>query len=142
MSRPVGVTLLSAIMTLAGLVFAGAGVVFFFMGSTAAAEAGQVGGSMAAALLAALGAAAGVIFLLFGGLHVVLAVGIFRMRNLARVLTIFLFVLMGAGASLGLIATLMRYSQVGLAWNLSLLVLVVLALWYLLRPNVKEAFGA
>jgi hypothetical protein len=142
MSRPVGVTLLSMIMTVAGLAFAGAGVVFFFMGSTAAAEAGRIGGSMAATLLVALGAAAGVIFLFFGGLHIVLAVGIFRLRNIARVLTIFLFLLMGAGACLGLIATLMRYTHAGLAWNFSLLVLVALALWYLLRPNVKEAFGA
>lgn len=94
------------------------------------------------ALLTALGAAAGVIFLLFGGLHVVLAVGIFRLRNLARILTIYLFLLMGVGAFLGLIATLLRFSHLGLAWNLSLLVLAALVLLYLLRPKVKEAFGA
>jgi hypothetical protein len=95
-----------------------------------------------AALLAALGAAAGVIFLLFGGLHIVLAVGIFKMRNIARILTIFLFLLIGTGACLGLIATLLSYSHVGLAWNVSLLAVDALALWYLLRPHVKEAFGA
>ena len=95
-----------------------------------------------AALLAALGAAAGVIFLLFGALHVVLAIGIFRLRNVARVLTIFLFLLIGAGACLGLIATLLSYSHVALAWNVSLLALDALALWYLFRPETKEVFNA
>jgi hypothetical protein len=141
MSRPVGVTILSTIMAIAGLAFAGAGIAFFYMSSSAAAEASLIGGTLGA-LLTALGAAAGVIFLLFGGLHVVLAVGIFRLRNLARILTIYLFLLMGAGAFLGLVATLLRFSHLGLGWNLSLIVFAGAALWYLLRQKVKEAFGA
>ena len=141
MGRPVGVTILGALMTIAGLGFAVTGLVFLFMGSTGAMATIQTSGFMAT-LLAALGAAAGVIFLLFGGLHVVLAIGILQMRNIARILTIFLFLLIGTGACLGLIATLLSYSHVGLAWNLLLLAVDALALWYLLRPHVKEAFGA
>jgi hypothetical protein len=141
MGRPVGVTILGVLMIFAGLVFAGAGLIFFFMGSTGAMATAQTSGA-GAALLAALGAAAGVIFLLFGGLHVILAIGIFRMRNMARVLTIFLFLLIGAGACLGLLATLLSYSHVGLVWNVSLLAVDGLALWYLLRPDIKQAFGA
>jgi hypothetical protein len=80
--------------------------------------------------------------LLFGALHVVLAVGIFRLRNVARVFTIFLFMLIGAGACLGLLATLLSYSHIGLAWNVSLLVVDALALWYLLQPKTKDAFHA
>jgi len=128
-------------MTIAGLGFAVTGLVFLFMGSTGAMATIQTSGFMAT-LLAALGAAAGVIFLLFGGLHVVLAIGILQMRNIARILTIFLFLLIGTGACLGLIVTLLSYSHVGLAWNLLLLAVDALALWYLLRPHVKEAFGA
>ena len=141
MARPLGVTILGIIMILAGIGFAISGVLFFFMGSTGASATAPTNGPMAA-LLIALGAAAGVIFLVFGGLHVVLAFGIFKMRNIARVLTIFLFLIIGAGALLGLMATLLSYSHIGLIWNLSLLVLVGLALWYLLRPAVKEAFTA
>jgi hypothetical protein len=128
-------------MIVAGLGFAVAGLLFLFMGSTGAMATTQTIGIMAT-LLAALGAAAAVIFLLFGALHIVLAVGIFKMRNIARILTIFLFLLIGTGACLGLIATLLSYSHVGLAWNVSLLAVDALALWYLLRPHVKEAFGA
>jgi hypothetical protein len=95
-----------------------------------------------AALLAALGAAAGVLFLLFGALHVVLAIAVFQLRNIARVATIWLFLLIAAGACLGLVATLVSYSHVGLLWNVSILVLDSLALWYLLRSSTKEAFHA
>jgi len=117
------------------------GLFFFFMGSTGATATATTSGARAT-LFAALGAAAGVIFLLFGGLHVVLAIGIFRMRNLARVLTIFLFMLIGAGACLGLLATLLSYSHIALEWNVSLLAVDALALWYLLRPETKKAFHA
>jgi hypothetical protein len=139
MHRPLGVVILAAGMILAGLGFAVAGVVFFFMGSTGATATAPQNSAMAA-VLAALGAAGGVIFLLFGAVHVTLAIAILRMRNLARILTIFLFFLIAAGACLGLIATLLSYSHVGLLWNASILVVDLLALWYLLRPATKEAF--
>jgi hypothetical protein len=141
MRRPLGVTILGAGMILAGLGFAATGVLFFFMGSTGATATAPENGAMAA-VLAALGAAAGVIFLLFGALHIVLAIAVFQLRNLARILTIFLFLLIAAGACLGLIATLLSYSHIGLLWNFSILALDLLALWYLLRPETKEAFHA
>jgi hypothetical protein len=141
MGRPVGVTILGAGMILAGLGFAATGLIFFFMGSTGATATAPENGAMAT-LLAALGAAAGVIFLLFGALHVVLAMAIFKLRNLGRILTIFLFLLIAVGACLGLIATLVSYSHFGLIWNVFILALDLLALWYLLRPATKEAFHA
>jgi hypothetical protein len=141
MGRPFGVTILGAGMIVAGLGFAAAGVIFFLMGSTGASATAPTNGPMAT-LLAALGAAAGVLFLLFGGLHVVLAIAIFQLRNIARVATIFLFLLIAAGACLGLVATLVSYSHVGLLWNIFILILDSLALWYLLRSSTKEAFHA
>jgi hypothetical protein len=141
MNRPLGVTILGAGMILAGLGFAVTGIIFFFMGSTGATVAAPENGAVAT-VLAALGAAAGIIFLLFGALHVVLAIAIFKLRNLARILTIFLFLLIAAGGLLGLFATLVSYSRLGLLWNVSILVLDLLALWYLLRPSTKEAFHA
>ena len=141
MKRPLGVTILGMGMILAGIGFAAAGVIFFFMGSTGASATAPTNGPMAT-LLAALGAAAGVIFLLFGGLHAVLAIAIFQLKNIARVITIFLFLLIAAGACLGLIATLVSYSHVGLLWNVFILVLDSVGLWYLLRSSTKEAFHA
>src|SRR5487761_250291 len=130
MERPLGITILGAGMILAGLGFAAAGIIFFFMGSTGATAAAPESGAVAA-LLAALGAAGGIIFLLFGTLHVILAIAIFQLHNLARILTIILFLLVVAGACLGLIATLLSYSHVALLWNFFILALDLLALWYL-----------
>jgi hypothetical protein len=141
MSRPFGVTVLSIVLMIAGAGFVVFGAVFFFMGSTGANATAPTNGPMAT-LLSALGAATGVIFLVFGALHVVLALGILQMRSIARVFTILLFLVSGAGALLGVIATLISYSHVGLAWNLSLLVLDAGVLWYLFRPAVKKAFAA
>jgi hypothetical protein len=141
MERPLGVTILGAGMILAGLGFAAAGVIFFFMGSTGATATAPTSGAMAT-LLAALGAAAGVIFLLFGALHVVLAIAIFQLRNIARVITIFLFLLIAAGSCLGLVSTLISYSHAGLLWNVSILVVDLLVVWYLLRSSTKVAFHA
>jgi hypothetical protein len=140
MERPLGITILGAGMILAGLGFAAAAVFIFFVGSTGASAAAPESGALAA-LFAALGAAGGTIFLLFGALHVVLAIAIFQLRNVARILTIFLFLLVAAGACLGLIATLMSYSHVALLWNFTILALDLLALWYLLRPQTKEVFS-
>jgi hypothetical protein len=141
MERPIGVTILGIGMIIAGLGFAAAGVIFFFMGSTGATATAPTNGAMAT-LLAALGAAGGVIFLLFGALHIVLAIAIFQLRNIARVLTIFLFLLIAAGSCLGLVATLVSYSHVGLLWNVSILAVDLLAVWYLMRASTKEAFHA
>lgn len=141
MGRPLGVTVLGAGMILAGLGFGVAAVFIFLAGSTGATAAAPENGATAT-VLAALGAAGGVIFLLFGAVHVVLAIAVFQLRNLARILTIFLFVLIAVGACLGLVATLLSYSRVGLLWNVSILLLDLLALWYLLRPATKEAFHA
>jgi predicted Abi (CAAX) family protease len=111
------------------------------MGSTGATATAPTSGAMAT-LLAALGAAAGVIFLLFGALHVILAIAIFQLRNIARVITIFLFLLIAAGSCLGLVATLVSYSHAGLLWNVSILVVDLLVVWYLLRSSTKLAFHA
>ncbi len=140
MERPVGVTILSAAMVLAGLASAAAGVFFFLAGSTGATATASENGAVAA-LLAALGAAGGVLCLLFGGIHVILAIGIFQLRNLARILSMFLFALISAGACLGLIATLLSYSHVALLWNIFILAVDLLALWYLWRAETKEAFS-
>ena len=139
MGRPIGVTILCAFMITAGLGFAALGFIFFFMGSSGAAVTSSTHGVLATAL-AATGAAAGVIFLLFGGFHIVLAIGIFKLRDMARVFTIFLFLLIGLGACLGSVAAMLSNSHVALAWNLFLLALDALALWYLFRQQTKAAF--
>ena len=140
MQRPLGIMILAAAMILAGLASVAAGVIFFFMGSAGATATAPESGA-AATLAAALGAAGGILCLLFGGIQIVLAIGIFQLRPLARILSLFLFVLISAGAGLGLAATLLSYSHVALLWNVSILAVVFLAFWYLWRADTKEVFS-
>lgn len=138
---PVGIKILGVLMVVAGISFVITGAAFFFMGLETADTLGVPQNGLSA-VWAEVGAAAGVTFLLFGGLHAILAVGILRLRNVARVLTIFLFALSAAGAILGLVAASVRFNRASLEWNLCLVVADVWVPWYLLCPRTKKAFGA
>ena len=126
---PIGVEILAALMALAGILFAIVGMSFFILRPKGIDTAWVVAG-----------AAAGVIFLAFGALHEVLAFGLMKLRDVARVLSILLFGLSATGGCLGLIATLVRFSPTPLAWNIAVVAADAGALWYLLSPQVKAAF--
>ena len=136
---PIGVEILAALMGLAGILFVIAGVAFFISGPKEGAAIGLQAGALGTAWTG-VGAAAGVIFFIFGALHEVLAVGLIRLRNAARVLSILLLGLSAIGACLGLTATLLRFNYTALAWNVAVMAADAGALWYLLRPQVKEVF--
>jgi len=140
MERPLGVTILAAGMIFAGLASAASGVLIFFAGSRGATAAAPDSGAVAA-FFAALGAAGGILALAFGALHVLLAIGIYQLRRLARILTIILFLLIAVGACLGLAAALLSRSHVALLWNVSILAVDLLALWYLVGAETKEVFS-
>jgi len=138
---PTGVGVLAGLMMVGGTLFVIAGVALLFLGpktgSAASAERGGLG-----ALWVGVGAAAGVIFLAFGGLHAILAFGLLKLRNVARVLTMFLLAISAADACLGLVATLVRFTDIALVWKASVMIADLGAVWYLLHPRTKEVFGA
>jgi len=137
---PIGVEILAALMALAGILFVIAGLAFFISAPSEVGNGVQPGGIPMAWV--GVAAAAGVIFLTFGALHGVLAIGLIRLRNAARVLSILLLAISATGACLGSVATLVRFSRTALAWNIAVAVADAGALWYLLRPQVKEVFRA
>lgn len=141
MKRPVGVTIVAVVMVFAGVLFGLAGLAFFAMGSTGAMTVALENAGLAA-VLTGLGAAGGVIFLLFSVLHVILAMGLLKLRNPARVLAMLLFALSAVGAVVGLLVTLARFSLIGAAWDSAVIAIDLWVMWYLFRPHVKEAFSA
>ena len=126
---PIGVEILAALMVIAGILFVIVGTSFFISRPKGIGPA-WVG----------VGAAAGVIFVVFGALHEVLAFGLMKLRDTARVLSILLLGLSAIGACLGLTASLVSFSFLAMAWNTTVIVADAGALWYLRRPQVKEAF--
>ena len=139
MKRPLGITALALVMIGAGIAFGVAGGEFFIMGTRGAISAG-VDNKALALVFAGLGAAAGVIFLLFGVFHILLAVGLLQLQDLARILSILLFGLSAAGAAVGLIVTMIRFNRIVLAWDLLVMAADIGFIWYLQRPQVKIAF--
>jgi hypothetical protein len=139
MERPTGVTILAV------LAFIGAGLLVF-----AALGAMLMGGvmlsRMGAGPIGVLGgvgvAVAAVIFLVIAVLYVVVGVGLFKVQNWARILTI---VLVGLGAlaqALGVLGALIHLHPFLVIWRAIFVAIDVWIIVYLLKPNVKQAFGA
>jgi uncharacterized membrane protein (DUF2068 family) len=139
MARPTGVTVLAI------LSFIGAGLTVlvalaFMMGGAALSQ--MTGGGPGAAMFAGLGAIGGVFILCFAVLYVVVGIGLWMLRNWGRLL---MMILAGVGlvfGAIGLLTALMHFRMMGLAWNVVVCAVDLLIITYLLKPHVKQAFGA
>ncbi len=139
MERPTGVTILAV------LGFIGAGMLVL------AALAMLVGGAMVANMaarpgLAMIGGVGGaivaVVFLGIAALYLVVALGFLKLQNWARVLTI---VLCGVGVlfnGLGVLNALVHFHVVIVVWQAIVVAIDLWVMLYLLKPHVKQAFGA
>jgi hypothetical protein len=141
MQRPTGVTILAVLAFLAGgfLVVA---ALLSLLGGAVVSSLGSSGIGMMAGVGAALFA---VFFLILAAVEVVIGIGLLKLQNWARIVTIVLVGLSLLG-SLGSI-----FNPFGHAHIFFLLFLIrrlvfaaidVWILWYLFQPNVKQAFGA
>jgi len=141
MQRPTGVTILAV------LAFCGAGLLVL------AALAVLFGGALLSSLsssgmgmMAGVGAAVVAAFLLiFAGLDVAIGVGLLKLRNWARVLTIVLCALFFLGSIFSIFspfAHMHMFLMIFLVRRLVMAAIYAWILWYLFQPNVKQAFGA
>jgi hypothetical protein len=154
MKRPTGVTVLAIINFLEGFVFlllAGAlWLVAWAMGQgeLAGASADLSSGSAevlealewlgARGLLSALVAGVAV----FGGLYLALGVGLWRLKDWARVTMV---ILTGARVPIvlwGLTASLLDREPASLVLDALIVFVYVWIVWYLFQPPVKQTFGA
>jgi hypothetical protein len=143
MQRPTGVTVI-AVLDFIGAGFCVIAALLMFMGGSilasilgAAAANGATGTAPAAGFMASIGIIAGVIALAFGAFAVLVALGLLKLKNWARVTTIVL-------SALGLLSNLngFRGGMSGaLAGPIIGLALNIWIIWYMLQPNVKAAFG-
>ena len=139
MERPTGVTILAV------LGFIGAGMlvlaaILMFIG-------GAILSNMAAypmfAMLGGIGGAiVAVVFLSFAALYVVTALGLLKLQNWARVLVIVLLGISVCFYALGLLGALVHFRVGLLIWRAMFAALDIWIILYLLKPHVKQAFGA
>jgi hypothetical protein len=143
MQRPTGVTVI-AVLDFIGAAFCVIGGVLMFAGGAmlgslfgAAANANGTP-AVGAGVMAGMGAALGVIFLLIAALAIVVAMGLLKLKNWARITTIVL-------AALGLLGSIRNF--IGGLGNGAIIMGVIFVayyiwvIWYMLQPNVKQAFG-
>jgi uncharacterized membrane protein (DUF2068 family) len=139
MRRPSGVTFLAV------LAFIGAGLLV--LGALAMFMGGAILSNMATypqfGMVAGIGGALlGVVFLGIAALYVIMGAGLWKLQNWARILTI---VLVGLGVLfnvLGLLGALLHFHPFLFVWRVIVVVIQVWIVIYLLRPDVKQAFGA
>ncbi len=139
MERPTGVTILAVLAFVATglLVLAALGVLV----------GGAMVGSMVArpglgAMAGAVGVFVGVVFLGIAILYAVIGVGFLKLQNWARILVI---VLSGLGVllnGLGILGALVHLHPLLVVWRLISLGINLWIALYLLKPHVKQAFGA
>ena len=145
MGRPGGVTAISIFWFVLGGLCAIGGIFAMVGGgfiATMLNQQGQAGSSGMAGILAGLGAALGVLFLLFAACYVVMAIGLWKLKEWARIVGV---VLTGIAVLLqlpGLFAALTHFSLGRLLWTALWIAIDCLIIVYLLKPEVKAAFQA
>lgn len=143
MGRPGGVTAISILWFVLGGLCAMGGILVMVGGgfiATMLNQQGQAGSSGLAGILAGLGAALGVLFLLFGACYIVMALGLWKLKEWARIVGV---VLTGIAVLLqlpGLFTTLTHFSPGRLLWSVLWIAIDCLIIVYLLKPEVKAAF--
>jgi|HubBroStandDraft_1064217.scaffolds.fasta_scaffold70738_2 hypothetical protein len=139
MQRPAGVTILGV------LAFIGAGLLvlaalgMFLGGAILANMAARPGMGMIAG---AGGVALGVFFLVIAALYAVIGTGMFKLQNWARILVIVLSFLGAFLNALSVLGSLLHLHPLAVLWSLILVAVNVWIAMYLLKPHVKQAFGA
>ncbi len=139
MERPVGVTVLGVLGYIGAgcLVLAALGVLVG--GAMVANFAARPGLGMFAGIG---GVIVGVFFLVFAAFYVVTAVGLMKLQNWARILVIVLCFIGALFNALGVLSALVHVHPLLLLWRGVVLAIEIWIALYLLKPHVKQAFGA
>jgi hypothetical protein len=131
MNRPTGVTVI-AVLCFIGACFLTLLACLFLVGGGLAARFMPPDAHIPAGIAAAVGGAAAIIFLLLAGLYVAVGMGLLKLKEWARIVTI---VLAGLSLLFGLLGLLHFHP-----FALVRLAIAGWILWYLLQPHVVAAF--
>jgi len=145
MGRPTGVTVIAV------LGFLGAGLCILFglsmvvgggfLASIINRQGGQ-GSAEATGILAGIGAVFGIISLIGAAIDIVLAIGLLKLKEWARIVTIVLAAIFGALVLLGLLGSFIHFNLIATVIRICVLAIQAFIIMYLLKPEVKAAFQA
>jgi hypothetical protein len=145
MGRPTGVTVIAILgFLLAGLcILGGLGMMLGggFIASIINQQGGQ-GSAGAAGVFAGIGAAVGIFCLIVAAIDIVLALGLLKLKEWARIVTIVLTAIFGALGLLGLLGSFIHFNLFATIIRICVLAIQAFIIVYLLKPEVKAAFQA
>jgi len=137
MNRPTGVTII-AVLSFLGAFFLAIIAVGFLVGGAVIASLGV---SLPASLVGIGAAVAACFFFAVAVLDVVNGIGLLKLQNWARILTIVLIGLGLLSAALGLLSGLFHFRMLIVLRELCVAAIDLWILLYLFKPHVKQAFG-
>ena len=139
MERPAGVTILAVLGFLSAGLLVVTALVMFVSATFLANMATRPGFGM---LAGSGGAIFAVAFLVSAAFYLVGGIGLWKLQNWARILVI---ILCGLGVllnGLGLLTALLHFQVLSVLVGAIVVAILVWILLYLLKPHVKQAFGA
>jgi len=139
MERPTGVTIISVLgfIGAAFLLFAALGM--FLAGAVVSTMAAQPG---VASFMRFGGAVVGAVFLGLAVLYVILSVGLWKLQNWARILTIVLLIVSAILYAFGIFRSVLHFHLIRIFFQAIFIAIDVWIAVYLSKSNVKQAFGA
>lgn len=142
MNRPTGVTLIAVLCFIGGAFLLLAGVVMVAGGGMLATVMSQQGAQAGplAGILAGLGAALGIFFLALATLDIVMGVGLIKLKEWARMVTLVVTAIFAALGAWGLLTSFTHFVVSAVLFKVIVLALQVWIVMYLLKPEVKAAF--
>ncbi len=139
--RPAGVTVIAVLQFIGTAICALCGVAFLVAGGAIAATLAQQGGAIGGSMVAAIVGVGSIFFLIFAAIWLITAIGMLKLKNWARWLTI-IFTGLSAIAALVVAVVNILHGQVGFAVvRLIFLAIYGLILWYMFTPEVIQAFS-
>ncbi|HEY7403020.1 MAG TPA: DUF2127 domain-containing protein [Candidatus Angelobacter sp.] len=143
MGRPTGVTVI-AVLYFIGAAFCLLGGLLFIAGggflATIINQQGQAGSSGMAGIMAGLGAAMGIMFLVFGVIDALVGWGLLKLKNWARIVAIVFAAIGACFQLLGVLGSFSHFNLGNLIINLAFLALYAWMISYLIKAPVKAAF--
>ena len=138
MGRPTGVTVLAVLAFVSAFCLFFAAFGMFLSGAIVSSLADRPGLGVMAGMG---GAIVGVVFLGLAAVDLVLGIGLWRLQNWARILTL---VLVGLGLIFNLLGLLRSVLHLHVFFFFTQAVVIAIDVWivvYLSKPHVKQAFG-
>jgi hypothetical protein len=139
MERPTGVTVIAVLGFIGAFFLFFAAFGMFLGGAILSSLANRPGLGMMAGMG---GAIVGVVFLVIGAAYLVLGIGLWKLQNWARIVTL---ILVGLGVIFNVMALLSTILHLHVFLFFIQALFIAVDVWivvYLLRPQVKQAFRA